>query len=316
MSTSCTSCGRDNPDQSAVCQFCGVLLPQTASFVPQPPARFSEAPASGQLQANSSQVNLMVSGNQPNTDGAWFTPQTPQMPEVPSISIGMQPQQQQLPPVVQMGTISTGIRLSKVHAFAGRGTIVTHNSWFLSEQAHSAADLLTTSFDIFHRRGTLGLGIEPKNLEDHGTQTERRHYLILQRSIATVFLYIAPAGNDLYISRVTTALTSIDPFRRFLLIAWLVLGVLFFIFPPVSLPIWAGLFVFFIFSFRNWLRERDFWIYLRKRDLNDFQLDDLSLLEYITDETVFAAARQNKIDSDKLKPPSSGYQHKRRIRAI
>ena len=73
---------------------------------------------------------------------------------------------------------------------------------------------------------------------------------------------------------------------------------------------------FFSFSFRNWLRERDFWIYLRKRDLNDFQLDDVAIMEHMTDDTLKAAATHNEIDADKLVPPTKGYQHERRIRAV
>lgn len=304
MLIKCPHCAYGNPEEYVFCHACGK------------PLRLEAESVDGSSQPNTPQESSFHPSGpmpQPSTSTSSFLPQIPQVPQAPIIPLKVE---QPLPPVVQMGTISRDITISKVHAFAGYGLLVTHQSWFLRESAAAAINMLATSFDILHKRSILGLSVEPRNLQDYSSQTEVRHYLMLRRGVATVFLYIAPAGYDLYISRATTVLTSIDPFRCFILIALMVIGVLLFIVFPVSIPIWLGLIWFFTISFRYWLRERDFWFYLRKRDLNDFQLDDIALMEQVVDDTLRVAAKQNEIDADKLVPPTKGYQHERRIRAV
>jgi hypothetical protein len=323
MSVICAYCTHSNPDQFVVCQVCGKPLTRDIEFT-DGLSRSNISQSSGNPASQPSESTLSFvpqapqaprerSQSQPDDNMQSFVPQTPQMPQVPMRQMQAQ---QSSPPIVPMGTISTELSLSKVHAFAGRGVLLTHQSWFLSEKALAAANMLTTSFDILRRRSIIGLNVEPRNLQDYGAQTETRHYLLLRRGVATIFLYIAPAGHDLYISRATTVLTSIDGFRRFVLIALIALGILLFIVFPISIPIWLILIIFFSLSFRNWLRERDFWIYLRKNELNDFQLDDIAVMEQMTDDTLKAAAIQNEIDADKIMPPTKGYEHGRRIRAV
>jgi hypothetical protein len=61
--------------------------------------------------------------------------------------------------------------------------------------------------------------------------------------------------------------------------------------------------------------EKDFWIYLRKRSLDDFHLDDIALLEHATDDTVIAATKELGIDSTQIVRPQS-YRPERRISII
>jgi len=296
------------------------LNESSGSFVPQ----FPQAPrvpvtSGGESFPGSaggfSQFGNPMSGPGGNLPPSPFMPQGPQVPPAPPMVptgglVGA-------PTVVPMGTVSSDLNISKIHAFAGNGIPITNHSWYIRESGGAAGKMLTTAFDIFHRRGILQLTVEPKNLQDYGDWNEIRHYLILRRGIARIFLYIAPVGHDLYISRTTTVLTSIDPSRRFLLIASAIIAVLctlLFIFIFVAIPFWLGLIVFFAISFRYWLTERDFWYYLRKRDLNDFQVDDISMMEEMTDETLRVAAKQNEVDADQLKSPAT--KHGRRVRAV
>ena len=73
---------------------------------------------------------------------------------------------------------------------------------------------------------------------------------------------------------------------------------------------------FLIASFKHWFTERDFWVYLRRNNLHDFEIDDVMLLEHATDETVQGAVKQLRMDATKIVPPPTGYQTKRRVRVI
>jgi hypothetical protein len=88
------------------------------------------------------------------------------------------------------------------------------------------------------------------------------------------------------------------------------------IFAILYLPSIIILITFLINSIKHWLVERDFWVYLRRNDLHDFEIDDVKLLEQTTDEVVHAAGEQLKVDVKKLGTPPQGYETKRRVRAI
>ncbi len=166
---------------------------------------------------------------------------------------------------------------------------------------------------------------------------EERNYLTVHRGVATVFTYVAPAGQDLYISRATTVLPTISNVRVaiFGLLA-IIMFIGFFtrpspyslmygdyfgfvvsmVFSILSVPLLLFFIVFVTRSFMHWLFEKDFWVYLRPNLLNDFQLDDIALMEHVTDETVHAAVEQLGLDASKIVPPAQGYQAKRRIRVV
>ena len=66
----------------------------------------------------------------------------------------------------------------------------------------------------------------------------------------------------------------------------------------------------------RWAVENDFWHYLRRRTINDFQIDDIALMEHVTDDVVRDAVQELGLDGSKITPPAEGYRPKRTIRAL
>ena len=219
---------------------------------------------------------------------------------------------------------------------------MTHYSWLLSGNHAHAAAVRDAIRDKLRQRSIAKLNVNPETLTERGILMEEREYVVAQRGASTIFIYAAPAGQDLYISRATTALPAISYIRA------LILGVLFLIlvfgfvslqslqstyspYGPLGLffngPL-VALFVlafyplllffigFLIRAFISWLVEKDFWRDLRPNVLNDFQLDDIALLEHVTDDIVHDSVEQVGLDASKIVPPPLGYQLKAKIRAI
>lgn len=241
-------------------------------------------------------------------------------------------------PVMQMGT---GQGLASVRrAFAGRGALILHHSWLLNGKQVQAATVRAAIFDILRQRNIAGLNVNAERLMERGLFMEERDYLTVRRGVSTVFVYVAPAGQDLYISRATTTLPLISYARAVILGALLLLMIFGLgaqqnlVSPsaspyglpsvnPVNVflsilfyPLLLFFIVFLIRSFIHWIVEKDFWVYLRPNQLNDFQLDDIAVLEHATDDTVRAAMEQLNLDASKIIPPSQGYQPKQKIRLI
>lgn len=243
----------------------------------------------------------------------------------------------------QLGSVLRSIsgRLPR-HAFAGRGSRMVHHSWLLDGEYLNAAKLHTAVANLLSQRSSQTLKLNIEKLQEQGHWTEEREYIVMQQGITTVFLYVAPAGQDLYISRTTTVRAPFNPFRIFLLI--FALGELLFgpsvlskllssltihrsvgagiaLIVPITIailliPSVLFLVTFLFASFRHWLTEKDFWVYLRRNTLNDFEVDDVMLLEHATDDAVRAAVDQLKLDATRIIPPVTGYQPRRRIRII
>jgi hypothetical protein len=235
------------------------------------------------------------------------------------------------------------------HAFAGRGELITHYTWFLPGEHLNATNLRSAILDLLRLRNFQPLKLNVEKLRESGYWFEERDYITMQRGVATIFVYIAPAGRDLYISRATTVQLSFDPLR--IIIFACIVGEVFLgpaiiqgmltnatssatggpasalglivplitivgIFALLYIPSIIALLVFLFASFKHWLAERDFWIYLRRNYLKDFEIDDVKLLERATDEAVHAAGEQLKVDVTKISPPVQSDQAKRRVRAI
>lgn len=243
----------------------------------------------------------------------------------------------------QLGSMLSSIpgRLPR-HAFAGRGSRMTHHSWLLDGEYLNAAKLHSTIADLLSQRNFQTLKLNREKLQEHGHWAEERDYIVMQQGITTVFLYVAPAGQDLYISRTTTVQPPFNLFRIFLLI--FALGE--FLFGPsvlshllasltmhrsaetgialiasftvsiLLIPSILFLVTFLLASFRHWFTQKDFWVYLRRNTLHDFEVDDVMLLEHATDDAVRAAVDQLQLDATRIIPPVTGYQPRRRIRVI
>jgi hypothetical protein len=180
------------------------------------------------------------------------------------------------------------------------------------------------------------------NLRESGYQMEERHYLIMRRGVSTIFIYVAPAGEDLYISRSTSILCSISTWRVviMILLALIVffslcsflttvaslsqggvtaaIGGIFstFLFLPLSAISVAVLLWYLVRSFSYWLREKDFKVYLRSLIIKDFELDDIMLLEHAADMTIRAAVEGLGLDATKITAPEEGYKQNRRVQLL
>lgn len=186
-------------------------------------------------------------------------------------------------------------------------------------------------------QGNLGVTMIPVNLTDQSLLVERRDYIKVERKVSTVFIYVTPAGADLYLSRATTVKPALS-LLRVIALALILLGIVVPIasivsarlspfFDP-SIILWALIAFFFSFpllwvliTLMGWsciylVKDGDFLTLLRPATLTEFQRDDVALLEHETDDIVRDAVKQLNLDADKITPPSNGYEPAKRIRLI
>lgn len=316
MALACPQCSHINPEQSGFCVGCGNRLQQTGQF--GPPTGSTSLPTYARP------------GSPAPTKPFYEAPPVPSQ-NAPTYAA---------PPAAYPTQMGTGQGLASIRrAFAGHGTLVMHYSWLLQGKHLQATAASSTILDMLRQRSIAGLSIKPEKLIERGVLMEERNYVTVQRGVSTVFIYVGPAGEDLYISRATTVLPAIS-YARAIFLGFLALLLIFGFTSQQSLatssysPYGGGLpfltlflaalfyplllffLVFLIRSFMIWLVEKDFWVYLRPNNLNDFQLDDIALLEHVTDNIAHDAMNQLGLDASKIIPPTQGYQPKRRIRAI
>jgi hypothetical protein len=328
MSLLCSQCAHVNPDHSTFCLRCGNQL----QSIGQP---FNTGPTSSQSPPPYSATGTPVSSS------PGYSPPSISPYNQPSASpyLSYAPASQSAAPSgsypIPIGTGQGQISLRR--AFAGYGTLIYHHSWLINGGSEQAANARATILDILRQRNITGLNVNPQKLMERGVLMEERDYLVARRGVSTVFTYTAPAGNDLYISRATTVLPAISNVRIVVASLLLLIMIIGFVAHPSSSPnggldivgsLIGGLFsflsglilLFFIYalirSFIYWLVEKDFWVLLRANHLNDFQLDDIMLLEHVTDDTVKTAVKQVGLDASQVTPPTMGYQPKRRIRTL
>ncbi len=357
MATICSQCSHVNPDQSGFCIRCGNRLPapgQTGQFAPGPfnpgssstsfptyispqsaPPTLGNGNSGGSLPTyvsapppSSPSTGTQLPSSFPSNTG-YLPPSGPTNPAWSTSTLAPPP------PGPQMGIVqSTG---SFRRAFAGHGLVITHYSWLLTGD-HAHASAVRDAFrDKMRQRNVSTLMVNPEMLTERGLLMEQREYVVAQRGAATIFAYMAPVGQDLYISRATTVL----PVINILLVAFhCLLALIMFIgfvsrpspdmllygnftgyilsgiFTGLSYPILLYFIVFFVRAFTFWLFEKDFWRYLRFKRLHDFQLDDIVLLEHLTDNVVHEVVEQIGLDASKIIPPPLGYKLSRKIRPI
>ncbi len=330
MSQPCSVCGYQNPADSTFCIRCGSKVEATQAYQQS----FPSTP----LQSSS------AVGNTGNLGNAGYRSSTAQGYQAQGAQAQSMATFSSVP--VQMGSTSGAAGgQTAPHAFAGRGSLLKHYAWLLPGEYLNAANLRSAILDLLRLRNFQPLKISTEKLRESGYWTEERDYIIMQRGVTTVLVYVAPAGHDLYISRATTVQLSFDPVRVVLLAC--ILGEVFLgptiiegiatnaatsaignpssvVGPAVLVGILALLYIpsiivllaFLIASFKHWLTERDFWVYLRRNNLHDFEIDDVKLLEQATDETVHAAGEQLKVDVTKITPPAQSDQSRRRVRVL
>lgn len=214
---------------------------------------------------------------------------------------------------------------------------VSRVSWLIAGQQAQANALLTAARDDLAQRGLPGVSINSPNLTERAFLIEHRNYLAAHRGSASVFVYITPAGRDLYISRTTTAQTPFS-FTRFamllLLLILMIIGLAQSGSPPLatgafslgaaistilinfSYPLLLFFLVLIVASLLAWLIHGDAGMYLRPATLNDFQMDDALLLQELMDSSLRNAAQTLNIDAGKFSVSVQEYRIKRRIRWI
>jgi hypothetical protein len=238
------------------------------------------------------------------------------------------------PPASQIGSAQAFGSLRR--AFAGHGRLIMHHSWLLpGDQAQTMAVRHAIQTKI-GQRNVPGVTIAPAKLSERGLIMEEREYLIAKRGVTSVFIYATPAGSDLYISRATTTLPAVSNIRVFFAVLGALIMFVGFIDRPSSETAFTNPGAFLLASFLNslsfailavfiillvraliyWILEKDFLYDLRPRFINAFNIDDIMLLEHLTDDIVHSAVEGLGLDASKITPPPMGYEPKQRIRAI
>ena len=319
----CPQCSLENPDGSAFCPRCGTSLTPTTQI------------ANGGREQGSAQIyvppaeTVMQQG---------FPSPAPYAPPVRPPYEQMQPQGAYPPPnaAPRPPSIPFVTQLGK-RAFAGYGISVARTSWLITDQQAQANALLTAARDDLAQQGLPGASINSRNLTERAFLIEHRNYLSTHRGSTSVFVYITPAGRDLYISRTTTAQTPFS-FTRFailiLLLILMIIGLAQSGSPPLatgsfslgaaistilinfSYPLLLFFLILVVASLLAWLIHGDPGMYLRSATLNDFQMDDALLLQESVDSSLRNAAQTLNIDAGKFQVEGQEYGIRRRIRWI
>ena len=317
MAVICPQCSLENPDNSTSCRRCGTPLTEiskadTGGIGAVP---FSVPPADPVIQQGFPSPSPYASPAR--------SPYEQLQPQGQYAPLNTAPPPPTIPLVTQLGK----------RAFAGYGLPVSRASWLIPDQQAQANVLLSTARDKLTQQGLPGLSINSSRLTERAFMIEKREYLTAHRGSASVFVYITPAGRDLYIARTTTAQTPFS-FPRLailtLLLILMVIGLAQSGSPPVvtgsfslgaaistilinfSYPLLLFFLVLIVASLLAWLIHGDAGMYLRPAMLNDFQADDALLLEESVDASLRSAAQTLNIDAGKL--PVSGQEHRMRWR--
>lgn len=338
MSRVCPQCSQVNPDSISFCTRCGYRFQGNEQSVSSLPA---DADPSATLTPGSQQAQVQVmAASVPATP--FYAPDPNQAqagfmaPPVPPVQ---QPSGYQLPPVYgqqqlynapAVATPNTGGTLQR--AFASKGKPVRHQSWLIDGKQTQPATLRNVLVENIQRQGVMGVSAVPERLREHGVVMEERDYLRVQYGTSSIFVYMAPMGQNLYISRTSTVQQPYSRVRIGVVIGLLVLLVVSWILFAVINPSYIGdtngtfaktffsyaafglLFVFLFLLLRavvSWIAELDFLAFLRPHTLNDFTLDALSAIEQITDKGIRESVKQVGLNPAEITQSQSVTQYQR-----
>ncbi|MBN1177923.1 MAG: zinc ribbon domain-containing protein [Anaerolineae bacterium] len=251
--------------------------------------------------------------------------------------------------VSQVG--ATGQSSSIWGPFAGYGTRRDHMAWLLEGLGDQAVELRKTITQRFENRQIPDARIKRMTLTGKGLAIEKRPFYRIQRGLATVWLYVARFGQDLYISQVSYVKGQISLLRIIVLVLLLalvglyslnalltyissqaiqvnldlmggtgvrgldtfvmLLGVMVCCTGPLGMLASLALTFAIVFSLYKFLTEKDILALLRS-PLNEFQVDDIVSLEKAVNETVRQSADLIGIDR-KLLSPDAARQFNRRV---
>lgn len=221
--------------------------------------------------------------------------------------------------------------------FAGYGTRRRHVGWLMDGQGLRTNDLIEKVDANFGQREIPGVYLDHSTLVARGLVVEQRPYFILRRGLASIGLYIAQFGQDLFVSLVSYLKPPISNFRVLILILMLLFQAFMTFGYPVALsgavdevsssfglfgggspdmsgmltllclvgPLGAlntlALLFFVVYSLYKWLAEKDFWAGLRVPP-NEFNEDDLMAMEKAVEQTVRISLDEIGLNPDDLKP--------------
>lgn len=352
MSNICPQCSNINPDSTIFCTRCGyrfqgneqtMLSNISADADPGATLTSSNQPSQAQMMAAQATVTpptytppVAVADANNMQSGYQMPPQQPnsyQMPQQPN-NYQMPPQQPsgyQMPPTYgqqpynapMMAVTSTGNTLQR--AFASKGTPIRHHSWLIDSKDIQPATLRNALIENIQKQGVLGVGANPERLREHGVMMEERDYVRVQYGISSIFVYLAPMGRNLYISRTSTVQ---QPYSRMrigvlaslfvlLLICWGVYAVINpfdastlavsgfaegakTFFGVAALGLLFALLFLLVRSIVTWITEMDFLAFLRPHTLNDFTLDALAAVEQITDKALRETVAQAGLNAAEM----------------
>lgn len=225
--------------------------------------------------------------------------------------------------------------------FTGYGTRGRHVAWLIDDKGDHYSDLQAAVDRRFASRELPDASVVKANLHRRGINSDERPYFLLQRLRATIGLYIAPFGKDLYVSQVSYSLGPISPLRL-----WAFLGLWVFtaLYPFFAAGGLGGLIeglgrgnsdiggisaLFFCctgplflvgvplvtlvigFAVLKFISVKDIMAPFRVPP-NEFDADDLISLEKAVEQTVRECLDEVNIDQ-KLMPPAAEYGPRRRL---
>lgn len=318
----CTNCGTQNEANYRFCMRCG--SPLTIAQTQETPPNLREAPPNtvplpppqppGQMQA------APPYSPYPSASPQSYPPAQPPRPN------------QLQSPNYAYGSQQTSV-INIWGPFAGYGTRRQHMGWLMDNRGEHTAALIQKVGYKFNERRIPEATLEQKLLTGRGLIVENRPYFLLQRGLATVGLYIAQFGRDLYVSLASYLKPPVSGFRVFLFVLSLLFGLFMTVGYPVTLaglsdtfsyyglsegnialvigmvcvvgPLGAVnnflLFIFFCYSIYKWFTEKDILCGLRVSP-NEFNEDDLMAMEKAVEQTVRLALDEIGLDSADLKP--------------
>ena len=359
MSRICPQCSQTNQDDTTFCRFCGyrfqgdeqavdlesTIRPGSLASVPSN-ADPGSTLKTGDQSAQAAQPAPIMATPQPQPQAAQSAPLYP-----PSVATPNPAQQQApyMPPPAQQGAymgqpapaygqapygapaMAPGAGSSSLaRAFAEKGTPVHHQSWLLDGRQVHPANLRNSLLENVQRQGVMGVTASFERLREQGVMMEERDYVRVQYGISSIFVYMAPMGQNLYISRTSTVRQPYSTLRMIVLGGLFVLMlisliVMIIVSASASLSTsgfvddigtffsyaFYGLLFYFIYlvlrSLLFLLTDKDFLAFLRPNRLNDFTLDTLSSIEKITDKAIRDTVRQAGLNAEEITPAAQSY---------
>ncbi|HEX7735840.1 MAG TPA: hypothetical protein VF458_13305 [Ktedonobacteraceae bacterium] len=353
MALICPQCSQVKQDDTQFCRSCGYRFQGNEQTVDEGatirPASLASVPADAdpsetlKPQPPVSQSTPVMATPQSVAPPSYAQPAPAQSPfysqpvqggyapqQPPQQGFGQAPQQAMYGQPPQQGRYGAPVpptssgASSLQRGFAGKGTPVHHQSWLIENKQIAPQTLSSAFIANLQKQNVMGVIVEPERLREHGTVLEERDYIKVRYGASSIFVYLAPMGQNLYISRTSTIQQPYSRVRMTVLIALAVLMLISLLFYAVINPdpttsafgfaealksfffyAFFGLLFFFVIAALRSLvflfTDNDFLAILRPNRLNDFSLDALSSIEQTTDKALRVTLQEAGLDADTIK---------------